>query len=513
MITENSEALIEILNHLSESVQVCDESGKIVYCNNRTCEITGYTKSEILSMNISDIEISFKTPQSWENHFSLIQSGSVLINRGLHKTRSGALIPVEASVKKLILGDKKLALAIIRDISDEIKSENRQLILMEILRTAAKISEYLLNYDNTQNSVHYALESLGKTVFVDRVYIFENHLDEESNEIYSTLKHEWVQEGISEQINNPMLKNFPFQSGFSSLFESLNSGENINTDIKDMPDDIRSEFEAQEIISLLLIPIRIKDRFWGMIGFDSCTSRRTWRQDEISFLKITANMMGMFIENRESLKVLENLVEEKEILLSELHHRTKNNLAIISGIIDLQNATSNSLELIKYSDTIRQRIQNIALIHEILSSTGKFSHLSFPSYINLLINRLEESILDGKKLTRIFTIDNFVISDLSQMVSMGILLNEILLNSFKHAFLHVPNPELTIEVNHSEDQVIIRIKDNGPGFTPDNDPSMNGSKIGMMIIKGLLDQLKATLELTIKNGTDYNITIPKLKTN
>jgi PAS domain S-box-containing protein len=409
MLKNDAATLTEILNHLSESVQVCDEHGIIRYCNNPTCEISGYLKSEVIDAPISLFDTSFSGPNSWSEFFTKLKQGKPQIKKGLLRTKTGNLIPVEASVTLLQMDSNPMALSIVRDISKETLAEAKQTLVMEILKTAASISEFLLNDDNVKEAIQHALKSLGQTVAVDRVYIFENYWKEKEDSLYSTLKYEWVNKGISEQINNPMLIDSPFQREYSFLFNTLNSGEIIHMHVKDMPEEIKSDFELQEIISLLLIPIRIKNRFWGMIGFDSCTVERNWSENEISFLKITANTLGMFIEKQESFTSLENLVREKEILLSELHHRTKNNLAIISGIIDLQHAFSSNPDVIAYSETIRERIQNIALIHEILSSSGKFSQLSFSEYVDLLIKRLESSFLDGKKLNKKIHIENFYI--------------------------------------------------------------------------------------------------------
>jgi len=508
MITKNSEILVQILNQLSESVQVCNEHGYFVYCNNRTCDLLGYTIEELKGQHISTIETTFKNQKDWEDHFSQIEKDSLFINKGLHKKKDGSLIPVEASVRSMIYNGEKIALAIVRDITMEHENEKEQKMMLDIMKTSDRITEILLNNENSKESIYQALELLGQTIQVDRVYIFENYRYE--NQIYSSMTHEWVNTNISTQIENINLKNFPFEYEVSSLFIPLNNGEIINTHVKNMNPDIRPVFEEQEIISLLLIPIRIKEGFWGVIGFDSCSEERLWRQDEISLLKITANTLGMFIEKRESFAKLENMIKEKEILLSELHHRTKNNLAIISGLIDMQINTSMSAETIAYSETIQQRVQNIALIHDLLSSTGNYARLSFYHYTHNLLRRLENMFLNGTTLKKNINIVDFNITDLSQMVSLGILINEILLNSFKHAFQKSKNPELWLSTTISEKGVEIRIKDNGPGFESNNLNNSNLSSIGMKVINGLQRQLRADMKVDTTQGTQYTIKIEKL---
>ncbi len=509
MITKNSEILVQILNQLSESVQVCNEHGYFIYCNNRTCDLLGYSMEELKGQHISIVETTFKNQEDWDKHFSEIEPDSLVINKGLHRKKDGSMIPVEASVRSMTYNDEKIAIAIIRDITLEDEIQKEQKMMLDIMKTSDQITEILLNKEDSKESIYHALELLGQTVQIDRVYIFENYRYE--NQIYSSMTHEWVNTGISEQIENEDLKNFPFEYGISSLFTPLNNGEIINTHVKNMDPEIQPVFEGQDIISLLLIPIRIKDRFWGFIGFDSCSEERLWRQDEISLLKITANTLGMFIEKRESFAKLENMIKEKEILLSELHHRTKNNLAIVSGIIDMQMNTSMSEETIAYSETIQQRVQNIALIHDLLSSNGNYAQLSFYHYMHHLVRRLENMFPIGTQLKKNINIVDFNITDLSQMVSLGILINEILLNSFKHAFQKSINPELWFNTIVSDEGVEIQIQDNGPGF---DEKILSGSKlnsIGMKVIKGLQKQLRADMELNTTQGTQYIIKIKKLK--
>jgi two-component sensor histidine kinase len=98
------------------------------------------------------------------------------------------------------------------------------------------------------------------------------------------------------------------------------------------------------------------------------------------------------------------------------------------------------------------------------------------------------------------------------MVSLGILMNEILLNVFKHAFLNHDHPEIEIEAQATVERVLIRIKDNGPGIDPSIvNNATNDSTIGMKVINGLLGQLRSELEISNNDGTEFRITLNKLK--
>ena len=511
MLYNNPIIFNTLMDELSESVQICNEQGDFKYVNKRTCELLGYSSEELASKKVYEIESSFQNEEQWKQHYHALKPQEKLINKGIHIHKKGYPIPVEASVSLIQIGDEIFAVAIVRDLSHELHLHSEQNGLLNVLKTSVRITEYILNFDDNHSSINAALEMLGRSVEVDRVYIFENV--NTHGIILTSMTQEWVNSGITKQINNPDLHNFNFPEGMPRLYNILNSGKIINTNINDLPEDEQAGFEAQDIISLLLIPIIIKEKFWGFIGFDSCTVSRTWKNNEISLLVITANTLGLFIERKESFQSLKNLLKEKETLLAELHHRTKNNLAIISGIIDLQELANKNMNIKEYSENIRQRVQNIALIHEILSSGGNFSQMSCKQYIEMLLRKLQSTFDPSHKVENITNIDDFNFTDLSQMVSIGILLNEIILNAYKHAFLNHKNPQLRITLTRNNELIEVRIHDNGKGIAENDIKKAGMHSVGFKIIQGLVAQLKAQLVINNENGMQYYIKFQDLKTS
>ena len=192
------------------------------------------------------------------------------------------------------------------DISEnkitEQQLNNRDLLL----DCAAHISRDLLSHDDFSAAINLVLERLGRTTKVDRVYIYENHADEFSDELLMSLRHEWVGENISVQLDNPDLQNLSYGIMLPRWYETLSAGRSLSGLVKDFPLTERELLEPQEVISILVVPIIIQGRYWGMIGFDDCTSERTWLESEVSILEATAGNIGHAIEREKTQQKLNN---------------------------------------------------------------------------------------------------------------------------------------------------------------------------------------------------------------
>ncbi len=142
------------------------------------------------------------------------------------------------------------------------------------------------------------LERLGTAADVSRVYVFRNHINA-VGDLLTSQEHEWVAEGITPQIDNPALQNFSYAAnGFDHWRELLSNNVPVAGNVMEMPDQAREMLAAQGIRSLLVIPVRVADAWWGFIGFDDCRSERTWSQEELCALQTAASALGAAIECR-----------------------------------------------------------------------------------------------------------------------------------------------------------------------------------------------------------------------
>ncbi|HEX8516576.1 MAG TPA: two-component regulator propeller domain-containing protein [Bacteroidia bacterium] len=202
--------------------------------------------------------------------------------------------------------------------------------------------------------------------------------------------------------------------------------------------------------------------------------------------------------------------DEKEILLKEVHHRVKNNLQIINSLINIQSDYVNdpgSLELFK---EIRNRIRTISLVHEKLYKSQDYANINVKEYINMLVENLIDTYNFDKNIElRInLQVEYF---NLNTIIPLGLLLNEVISNSFKYAFNDTQEGVIEISLEkYGEERYILIIGDNGTGF--DHDPFTGESTtLGLELVRILSDQLNGKIEKLKQKGTYYRLEFKPLK--
>ncbi len=202
--------------------------------------------------------------------------------------------------------------------------------------------------------------------------------------------------------------------------------------------------------------------------------------------------------------------DENEILLKEVHHRVKNNLQIINSLINIQSDYVNDPKAAELFREIRNRIRTISLVHEKLYKSTDYGNINVKEYLNMLVENLIDtySIDREIKLKLDLEVQHF---NLNTIIPLGLLLNEIISNSFKYAFKEIDNGLIEIVLQKSDnDEYSIIIGDNGKGY----DLKLLGatsSTLGLELIKILASQLNGTIERIDQPGTYYLLKFKPLK--
>lgn len=199
-------------------------------------------------------------------------------------------------------------------------------------------------------------------------------------------------------------------------------------------------------------------------------------------------------------------LKEKEVLLREIHHRVKNNLQVISSILNLQTRHLDNRPIRTVLQESQNRVRSMALIHEKLYRSRNMAQINLAEYVKDLTRYLFRSYSVGEPVINVNIQAEDVFVDIDTAVPCGLILNELISNSLKHAFPDRRQGDIFIQMQvESEQQITLSVGDNGVGFPPDFDFHQNGS-LGWLLVNSLVDQLEGSIELSRQGGTQIKLT-------
>ena len=201
---------------------------------------------------------------------------------------------------------------------------------------------------------------------------------------------------------------------------------------------------------------------------------------------------------------LERLLTENEWLLREVHHRVKNNLQVIISLLKSQSDFLHDKAALAAVVESEHRVYAMSLIHQKLYKSSNVSSINMPEYIGDLVEYLRYSFAVSGKLWFDLQVEPINL-DLQQAVPVGLILNEVITNSFKYAFPCSDEDKITVRLFAAADGFLsLIIADNGRGLPPNYDPGQHNS-FGMLLIGGLTEDLEGTLHIETRQGTAFHI--------
>lgn len=197
------------------------------------------------------------------------------------------------------------------------------------------------------------------------------------------------------------------------------------------------------------------------------------------------------------------LLEEKEWLLREIHHRVKNNLQIISSLLSAQSEFLSDQTAIKVIADSQNRVKAMSLIHQKLYNSRNLSTIDMPEYIGDLVSYLRDSYDEKRRV--IFKLEIAKIRlDVSKAVPLGLILNEAITNAFKYAFAIGDDARILIRLTAAENCVTLEVSDNGRGL-PDGFSVSESNSFGMILMKGMAEDLEGSFLATSEPGTTISV--------
>jgi two-component sensor histidine kinase len=201
-------------------------------------------------------------------------------------------------------------------------------------------------------------------------------------------------------------------------------------------------------------------------------------------------------------------LDEKVILLREVHHRVKNNLQIIISLLNLQMRQTDNTVVKQLMSETQNRVRAMSLVHEKLYRSDSLSHIDFADYTRFLVSQLFSFYgMDTRRVRLDFTMEK-IMMDINIAIPIGLLMNELISNALIHAFPDGRGGAISISGGFKDDLVTLVVRDNGIGIPKELDWKSTTS-LGMQLVTSLVDQVDGTITLSRENGTMFTITVKR----
>lgn len=210
-------------------------------------------------------------------------------------------------------------------------------------------------------------------------------------------------------------------------------------------------------------------------------------------------------ERKQKEQRIQAALEEKNVLLGEIHHRVKNNLQIVHSLLDLQSTMISDPQVQEMLLDSQNRIRSMALIHQSLYQSKNFSAVDLGSVLETLVPILMQSYSNTGQILDYAIEAEEVPIPLTQAIPCGLIVNELITNVIKHAFPDGQPGTVQVDLTHPDQKVSLSVTDNGVGI-PDNLNIEQSETLGMQLVALLSDQLGATLEIHRRNPTRFTLT-------
>ncbi|HXX64773.1 MAG TPA: PAS domain S-box protein [Bacteroidota bacterium] len=229
-----------------------------------------------------------------------------------------------------------------------------------------------------------------------------------------------------------------------------------------------------------------------------------YTDSDIHQLTLFMNSAWQILQQKRAKDQLRSSLDEKEVLLKEIHHRVKNNLQVISSLLNLQSNYVCDIQDMEIFRESQNRIRSMALIHEKLYQSGSVSRVDFPQYARSLATTLFRSYRSADSNVRLDVEFGNVSLGIDLAVPCGLIINELLSNALKHAFPNGRTGAILLGFTENNGLITLTIKDDGVGF-PASVDFRNPDTLGLQLVNTLTSQIGGTLELESSGGTTIQV--------
>ncbi len=437
-----------------DGIMIVDvETSSILDMNPYFSQLTGFPREDVVGKPIGSHPVFRNASQVGTLVADTMGSDTVRVSEFTLTTRTGPSVPTELVANHYLVGAKPVMQMNIRDITDRKRTE-----------AALQESEHRLSLfvESVRDYALFQIDLQGKIVS------------------WNSGAERVVGYGDSEILGRPV----------SVLFT---------------PEDVAMrapELEMERACG----EGRSEDERWHMRKDGSrffASGVMTVVRDDTGEVRGYAKVMRDVTEKKTADEQMRSSLREKELLLKEIHHRVKNNLQVITSLLNIQTRFLASSEAKEVLDDVRNRVHSIAAIHEMLYESGDLSRIDFQAYMRQIASDVTAFYGINSDRIRVLMDGQQVKLNISQAVPCGLIVSELLTNALKHAFPDGRPGVVQLDLRMDNDCKLM-VSDNGVGLPEDLDPKESGS-MGLQLVSLLTEQLPGTLTIERSHGTRITI--------
>ncbi|MDZ7968131.1 MAG: PAS domain S-box protein [Nostoc sp. DedSLP03] len=519
-LQEQNEFLRRIFESIPLMIALIDTNGKLQWVNQEWENILGWKFQDFQTRDV--LEVLYPNSEYRQDVINFIQSAQRIWGDFTTQVRDGRLL--ETSWTNVSLSNGQI-IGIGQDITERKQTElalKAQAEREQLIRTVAQRIRQSLNLQDILNAT---VQEVRDLLGVDRVVVYQF-----DSEMIGTIMAESVEPGWTVSLGVEIYDTC-FQTGPGVEYYQGRKRAIANIYEAGLTDCHIRLLEQFEVKANLVVPILLEvssqnpgSHIWGLLIAHQCSGFREWEENQLDLLdrvtvqlaiaiqqsSILAQAQTELVQRQKAQIKLKTALAEKEVLLKEVHHRVKNNLQIVSSLLQLQSQTLKDPEIIKVLRESQNRIESISLIHKNLYTSANIGQIDVADYINNLAASLLISyqICPGK-ISLETDIDS-VSLNVDQAIACGLVINELISNALKHAFPNQQVGKISIALHNTDNSIEMTIRDNGIGL-PDNLDWRNTDSLGLSLVHDLVtEQLEGDITLERDRGTVFNIKFTQL---
>jgi len=511
-----------IVDNVSDAIYSIDSNTIATSWNKSAEKLYGWKAKEVIGKNLAEVLRSELTVKGREELYKTLNETGEAIIESIHYTKGDKKLIIEAHLISIKNGNGEITgyLTVNRDITtrkqmeEQLRHEKERLgILADLVSVFAKVT-----YDYNE-SLNYTVKKLAVDLGDQCVIRLVNEKGDRLIERAFWHREKECQEYLLEMFS---ANRYNFNESYSG--ETIKSAKPLLIPVVTNMSHMKSEFlgyvEKYGLSSLLFVPIEADSKILGTISMYRNKPGNPFNLDDQLFLQNVAGKIGFAItkaklfndnlaeisERKLAEEKIKSALKEKEVLIRELYHRTKNNMQVIYSLLGLKGATVEDEHTRTILEDMGNRIQTIALVHQKLYQSKNLSRIDLKEYITDLTKLIMESYSSSEKNVKLSLDLESATVLIDTAIPCGLIINELISNSFKHAFPNGRKGEIKVHLSrHEQDVIELRISDNGIGI-PESVNLLDGDTLGIQLFRNIAEeQLNGEVHFNYKDGVSYTI--------